>query len=49
MITVAVGMLSIHKAEPNPQFISTNRQGDIDAAQPPVWNAKAHSLNQSGN
>jgi hypothetical protein len=40
-------MLSIHEAEPNPQFISTSRhilQGYLDMPQKPVWDVKKKIL-----
>jgi hypothetical protein len=41
-------MLSVHRAEPNPQFLATNRhlmQGYVDLAEIPRWDAKTRTLN----
>lgn len=41
-------MMSIHKVEPNPQFISTDRhvlQGFVDFEKFPEWNVSTNTLN----
>jgi len=43
-------MISVHKVEPNPQFISTNRhimQGDLDMIERPAWNSTKKTLSGS--
>ncbi|MBI2301736.1 MAG: hypothetical protein HYU66_22770 [Armatimonadetes bacterium] len=43
-------MLSVHRVEPNPQFLSTNRhvmQGVLDLPRRPAWDGKSRTLSGS--
>ena len=45
-------MLSVHRAEPNPQFLSTNRhlmQGYVDMPVRPKWEARKMTLSGTSN